>query len=147
MIKTKDLVPEIYNTSHDFKVFEALLDAVFNKSDVEAKSLKNLHTPDRCLQENLYLLASLFDLPTADRTLLKYYRLLRKSKGTQNSVESAIEACGATIKSKPYIAATNANCQITYTVEFNNFDVRLFDILRRRLVEFNCQLQLIPTDE
>lgn len=145
MIKTKDLVPEIYNTSHDYKIFEALLDAVFNKSDVNSKSLQNLHNPGKCLQENLYRLAAFFDLPTADRVLLRYYRLLRKSKGTRGAVESAIEACGATIKSEPDIVnPTNTNCQITYAVEFNNFDVRLFDVLRRRLIEFNCQLRLIP---
>lgn len=146
MIRIKELIPEIYNTSHDFKIFEALLEAVFNKSDTQKNVLFGLHSPERCFDENLGKLANLFDLPTSDRSLLKYYRLMRKSKGTKQAVEATIEACGATVEGDPVISydSSSFRCQVVYEVNFGTFNIRLFDILRRRLIEFGCQLQLRP---
>lgn len=153
MIRSKDLVPEIYNTSLDFKVFEAILDTLFSEANVNCARLQGLHSPRQCFDENLGKLSGLFDLLTSDRQLLKNYRLMLKSKGTQPAIEAALQFCGAfpeenlqNNKPNPEIKDTDKGIICTYFVAFKNFDSKLFFKLRRMLIPANIQLCLLPTD-
>ena len=151
MIRSKDLIPEIYNTSLDFKVFEAVLDILFSDADIKCSKLQGLHSPRQCFDENLGKLSELFDLLTSDRQLLKNYRLMLKSKGTQPSVEAALQFCGANIiknlpnaVQNPTISDLGDKILCTYYVIFKNFDAKLFFKLRKMLFPANMQFRLLP---
>lgn len=153
MIRSKDLVPEIYNTSLDFKVFEAILDTLFSEADVNCARLQGLHSPRQCFDENLGKLSGLFDILTSDRQLLKNYRLMLKSKGTQPAIEAALQFCGVKIDKQlqeegrnPEIKDTKLGTTCTYYVTFKDFDSKLFSKLRQMLLPANIQLCLLPAD-
>lgn len=147
MIESKNLLPKIYSTSHDFLLFEALIDVAFNSIDAKIPALKALHSPENCFQENLSSLAKCFDLETTDRQLLKQYRLMVKSKGTQKSIEAAIFFCGAKRISKPEISSKVDEFRITYKAIYDQFDQKLFKTLMSRLLPVNCQIQVLPVEE
>lgn len=151
MIRSKDLIPEVYNTSLDFKVFEAVLDILFSDADIKCSKLQGLHSPRQCFDENLGKLSELFDLLTSDRQLLKNYRLMLKSKGTQPSIEAALQFCGAKIvknlpndTQNPTIISLGDKILCTYYVIFKNFDAKLFFKLRKMLFPANMQFRLLP---
>lgn len=151
MIRSKDLIPEVYNTSLDFKVFEAVLDILFSDADIKCSKLQGLHSPRQCFDENLGKLSELFDLLTSDRQLLKNYRLMLKSKGTQPSIEAALQFCGAKIvknlpntTQNPTISSLGDKILCTYYVIFKNFDAKLFFKLRKMLFPANMQFRLLP---
>lgn len=151
MIRSKDLIPEVYNTSLDFKVFEAVLDILFSDADIKCSKLQGLHSPRQCFDENLGKLSELFDLLTSDRQLLKNYRLMLKSKGTQPSIEAALQFCGAKIvknlpnaTQNPTISSSGDKILCTYYVIFKNFDAKLFFKLRKMLFPANMQFRLLP---
>lgn len=139
MIIIADQIPDIYNTSHDFKVFEAILAVLFNQIDIRTQRSKYAHSPDRCFDEDLGSLASLFNLPAVDRTLLKYYGLMTKNKGTKEAAKAMAEFCGmSSIK-----LTTNGN-EITIEANIGNFNSKLFNIMKRRLLPFNCVVKIKP---
>lgn len=156
MIRSKDLIPEVYNTSLDFKVFEAVLDILFSDADIKCSKLQGLHSPRQCFDENLGKLSELFDLLTSDRQLLKNYRLMLKSKGTQPSIEAALQFCGAKIiknlpndMQNPTISSLDDSSLgdkilCTYYVIFKNFNAKLFFKLRKMLFPANMQFRLLP---
>lgn len=151
MIRSKDLIPEVYNTSLDFKVFEAVLDILFSDADIKCSRLQGLHSPRQCFDENLGKLSELFDLLTSDRQLLKNYRLMLKSKGTQPAIEAALQFCGARLAKNlpetiqnPTLSISNDKVLCTYYVIFKNFDAKLFFKLRKMLFPANMQFCLLP---
>ena len=145
MIESRNLLPKIYSTSHDFLLFEALMDVAFNSIDAKIPALKALHSPESCFQENLSSLAKCFNLETTDRQLLKQYRLMVKSKGTRKSIEAAIFFCGAKEISEPEIDSRINEFKITYNAVYDQFDQKLFKTLMSRLLPANCQIQILPT--
>lgn len=143
MIKTSEFVPQIYNTSFDFTLFEAIIDLLCNGIDSRIPSLKGLHSPEQCFNENLGNLAAQFNLNTQNRELLSKYRLMVKNKGTEKAIEAALHYCGAeAIVGEPTKVASGDNYFITYKVSFKSFDYDLFDTLMKRLAPFNVQVSV-----
>lgn len=158
MIRTKNIIPQIYNTSHDFQLFEAILDALFSEADISCAKLQGLHSPRQCFEENLGKLSRNLGIETSDRELLKKYRLMLKNKGTTEAVEAAILYCGAEL----VLAKDNLNGYgsvyyrdlswksdkdnpnfniITYYIKsFKNFNKQLFEKLRKMILPFNVQI-------
>lgn len=96
MIKASELIPEIYNTSYDFSIFEALIDLAFNSAEFRVDSLFGLHSPEKCFNRMLPHLATLVNLESStDRQLLKQFMIMKKSKGTTPVFYGILRACGA----------------------------------------------------
>ena len=143
MIKTANIIPQIYNTSFDFTLFEAVIDLICNGIDSRIPSLKGLHSPEQCFNENLGNLAAQFNLNSQDRDLLSKYRLMVKNKGTEKAVEAAIRHCGGEIVGTPTKEETSdGQYLVSYQLAFESFDHDLFDTLLRRVAPFNMQVSI-----
>ena len=163
MIDSAKIVPEIYNTSLDFKIFEAILDCIYSEADLMCANLKGLHSPRQCFSENLEKLSKLTNIKTTNRQLIKVYNLMLKSKGTLEAVEAAMLYSGIELTKlesipknelsrykREIIPRTDsennyAGVTICYEGKFtSNFNSELFQKLRSTLIPFNCQLQILP---
>lgn len=163
MINSAKVVPEIYNTSLDFKIFEAILDCIYSEADLMCANLKGLHSPRQCFSENLEKLSKLTNIKTTNRQLMKVYNLMLKSKGTLEAVEAAMLYSGVELTKlesipenglsiyrrfvRPRKNQNNEYLGVTiyYEGKFtSNFNSELFQKLRSTLIPFNCQLQILP---
>lgn len=155
MIITKKLVPQIYNTSYDFTLFEAAFDMAFNSVDNRIGSVRGLHSPVNCFEENLQKLASLFNLPEAERNLIKNFKNLIKIKGTRPAIEESLFLCGIDRIVSYKISEHNISEQekptqyfttIEYLVNFSSFKDTLFTFLMEKLAPANCQIKVSLID-
>lgn len=160
MIRTKNIIPQIYNTSHDFQLFEAILDTLFSEANIGCAKLQGLHSPRQCFEENLGKLSRNLGIETSDRELLKKYRLMLKNKGTMGAVEAAILYCGAELilADKDHNGygsvyyrdlsweQENPNPEVNiityYVSSFKNFNKQLFEKLRKMILPFNVRITL-----
>jgi len=160
MIRTKNIIPQIYNTSHDFQLFEAILDTLFSEADIGCAKLQGLHSPRQCFEENLGKLSRNLGIETSDRELLKKYRLMLKNKGTMEAVEAAILYCGAeliladkdhngygsiyyrNLSWKQENPNPEVNIITYYASSFKNFNKQLFEKLRKMILPFNVRITL-----
>lgn len=95
IIQTKKLIPEIYAQSYDMSVFTGLLDLVYTARQLDVLRIKNAHLPQRCFDEDVASLASLFGLGiTSNRDLIENYRLLVRQKGTRETVLALVQLAG-----------------------------------------------------
>lgn len=143
MIKSEDLIPEIYNTSYDFSIFKAAIDLVFNAAEFRISSLIGLHSPENCFNELLPHLATLVNLKSStDRQLLKQFMLMKKSKGTEPTFRGILIACGANGEK----IEINKNFK-TVKIVCDSFNSKLFKELIGKLAPFNFNLSLEITPE
>ena len=148
MIKSSELVPRVYSEkSFDFHLFTALLDLIFNSVDSDISAIKGLHSPKDCFNENLGRLSRFINLDTADRVLLSRYRLMNKSKGTQQTLMSIIEFCGGVIvkngDSDKFTINENSITVILSKSETKTFNDKLFMTLLRRMFPIYGQVKVI----
>ena len=144
MIRSKDLIPQIYNTSLDFTLFEAILDTIYSEAFIGCDKLKGLHSPRQCFTEDLYKLSNLFELSSSNRQLLKVYRLMLKSKGSEEACLSAIKYCGVELNAiQPHpLGYTFEEGTLTfYTKSLKNFNSKLFDILKKTVFPVGLQVK------
>lgn len=144
MIRSKDLIPQIYNTSLDFTLFEAILDTIYSEAFIGCDKLQGLHSPRQCFTENLYKLSNLFELSSSNRQLLKVYRLMLKSKGSEEACLAAIKYCGIdlNLNDEHPLGYYFENGTLTfYTKSLKDFNSSLFDIFKRTIFPIGIQVK------
>ena len=138
MIRTSTLVPEIYNTSYDFTIFEAVMDIVFNAADSKIWAVQGLHSPRDCFEENLSGLASLFNLESTNRLLLEKFRMMLRGRGSKDAIQSALVCCGAT----DFKQVPSDDGNVVYNIVGESFAFDLFDSLMEKLLPADIVIQV-----